>query len=535
MPTNLTKIAKDKLVHGVNKPTQHDHFIAVNNALRELYLIDKKSFYAANAIRKNWQFVPMDCMPETPIVTLNKTRIIQVKEYYWEDEEYETYDPNTFTCTIENGGLFTPAGAGWNRMGSAPDLLPSFVADWEGGGPGFNIAGEEGSYSTSFKNPFWGPNWEIDLSRWFYDTMSFPPPGPTAGGSSSMGADVDHIHAVRFMRTEGWPPSESKDPPECLGFVIVSAGFKPQFSAQTSRIAEYILRATFEKVTLTRPVRKWRWVDKEVPYIEYEVPPIINDDPTEWSFKVSDLVGENEILTEFLAATESSGNASGMFLVGYDTDPNIIISVNTRLGERLDTPDQKYYSDSRRAYMTKIPVPTGTEIVNIRYIKNRPPEEKTYGRILGYSKCKNVKAIIDSIIEVRPKMQGLTFGVTAKNNLTTLSSSPTGIFATDSTNTDDSMKVTATAAFILPYDAERFGHIHVLGSMYAGRVDNSIKWVDFDKPLTKANYGNFHIEKFDYRDVNNNLYYIWNLIVSKYNGGPGEVYAGIRNVRIQYR
>ena len=80
MATNLTKISKDKLVHGVNKPTQDDHLIAIDNALRELYLIDKKSFYAANAIRKNWQYVPFDlCMPDSPIVTLNKTRIIQVK------------------------------------------------------------------------------------------------------------------------------------------------------------------------------------------------------------------------------------------------------------------------------------------------------------------------------------------------------------------------------------------------------------------------------------------------------------------------
>ena len=535
MATNLTKISKDKLVHGVNKPTQDDHLIAIDNALRELYLIDKKSFYAANALRKNWQYVPFDiCMPDSPVVTLNKTRIIQVKEWYYEDEEYEGWDPDNPTGEVINGCLLD-SGRGPTSVpiGSAPDLPDSFKNTWEsGGGVSWSVS-EDGDAGWNNSLSFI-VNWESPLAEWFYDEMGFPR-GTTAGRKSTFG-DVD----------EGTPFSSGfqcgdinvpKGPGIWTGYVRLGASWTdpPPYGATDAKNAEYALVMRFSKVTLTRPVLKWRWVDKEVPYIEYEIPPILDEETTEWSYRVADLVGENEILTEFLVMTESSGDASGMFLVGYDTDPNILISVNTRLGQRLDIPDQKYYSDSRRAYMAKIPVPEGTEVVNIRYIKNRPPEEKTYGRVLGYSKCLNVKAIIDSIIEERPEIYGLTYGMTAKQDLTTLMEASTGIFGYDSTNTDDPLKATATAAFVLPYNAERFGHIHVLGSMYAGRNNNPIKWVDFDKPLRKENYGNFHIEKFDYRNNDGDLFYIWNLIVSKYNGGPGEVYAGIRNVRIVYR
>jgi len=514
MSTVLTKISKDKHVHNIDMKREHDHLICVDNDERELYLVDKKDFYAATALRKNWQFVSFDGMIITPVIEQVKFRIEQTEETYYVEEEYEDYDPDSYTA-------------------KADGELPSWFADlWESGGLGsiFSFSeGDNGAYAVEFNST------GITFARNYRDkvAMSWAEDEGLTCGISVPGVHCTDEWSGEILDHAGGSYT-FKNPPEFLGLVKVSACKKTSWNPPVCGNKTFGLTATFEKVTKTRQVPKVRSVDNEIPYTEIIVPDIIDNGISEWSFKVSELVSTDEILTEFLAYTESAGDASGIFLVGYDTDPNIMISVNRKLGKKLPLPKQKYHSDSRRSYMTKIPVPAGTQIVNIKYVKFRPPEEKTYGYIIGYSKCKNVKRIVNGIKEVKPTIKNLNYRAKAKNKLTRITNTSTEILVTDASGSAVSLKIQAVASFNLDYDAARFGDIVVKGSVYTDRSDQG-KWIEFEKPLRRLMVGEFHIEKYDYTDVTGNRRHTWILTIAQYGYGPSTIYAGIKNVRIQYK
>ena len=124
----------------------------------------------------------------------------------------------------------------------------------------------------------------------------------------------------------------------------------------------------------------------------------------------------------------------------------------------------------------------------------------------------------------------------AKNEATIISNlNETGMLASDESTESVPLKIQTLASFILPYDAAKFGDIYIKGSLYTGRTEDSNKWIDFIHPLKKQNLGEYYIEKTEITNSNGYLFYAWSIYVNQYGYGPGAVYAGLKNVEIEYR